>query len=1409
MHKQTLSAYVPMDRLQALAAGRTIPARSDGTAVFTDIAGFTPMTERLVTELGPRRGAEEITRTLDHTYDLLINAVHAYSGSVISFSGDGFLCWFNADSGHRAVAAASAMQQALKNACLETYQTSDSQPIQIKAAAVAGPVCRFLVGNPDIQVFEVVAGEIIDRLTYMANTVSRDRIIIDDNILNTLRDRVTVRKKGPGFIVEGIPESIDPCPWPSVCVDLLPDEKLRRYVIPVVRTRIQAGQAEFLAELRPGVAVFLCFEGIDYSTDPDAEAKLDEYVRWVQDVVGRYDGHVLQITTGDKGNILYISFGAVTTHENDAERSVECSLELQQVPVELSPIRRTRIGVSRGNVRVGASGSPRRRTFAALGDEVNVAARLMQAAGDSEIRCSGRIYHATSATWEFEELPGLHLKGKTGILPVFRPITRKSNSRKKYESTFFGRKSELRKLKAVLKDVLSGSLRIILLQGEAGIGKSRLIQELRRTAETRSMRVLAGNGSHLERQNPYHAWRDILRSIFNINEQVDSENTGRNVEELIKSIDPSLSNRTGLLNDILHLKLPESDLTRSFDAKLRHESLTTLLITVLRHLLSRGPALIVLDDAHWLDSLSWQLALSIARASQDKPLFMVVSLRPSEIMLPPEYREIAAIRNTALLSLAGLDAEDASALALSRLALEKDELPEGITDMVNDRAGGNPLFVEELIRSFSESLHTHTGDEKRAAQRKLEMLLSHTPDTVEKVILSRMDRLGPHEQLTLKVASVIGRNFMTSIVRDVHPLEQEKPYIPKYLDHLVERDFATVDTRKSESAYSFKHAIIHQVAYDTLLFEQRRNLHDHVARWYEHRYSEDLDEYFGLLVHHWNRAENWNQERVYARLAAESAAARYANQEALTFFDRAIDLVPQGDHGERYDLIMGRLQIYNILGKRELQAQDLEELRLLAETLADSKRQIEVLLCHIDYHVAVSDNAKALVYGERALGLIRKNMDPSLEARCQLKLGKVHIRRSDWNGSTKTLREAQETAKRLNLRGIEAGAIRSLGVVAWHRGDYQTSLSLTTEALDIYRTIGDRPGEEAALCNIGMISYALGRYDKTKQYCGRALEVAHEIGDRERVCNALNNNAAAAYCLGEYSEAESSYLEVHNIRREIGDRWGECLVLSNLGNIATDKGHYLEAMEYHERSFKLSREIRDQMAEFTSLLNLGMVMVQLNRYEEAHRYLDQGLEMSRKLEDRQGEGITLTDLGFLHYRMEDYESAGRYHHDALEIADSLGDQRLKGFALTRLGNVLLALGRYDEAGFAFVNAADIRDKLGETNLRMESLAGLARLLLIQGDADGAMEKTDVIIRHLEAPQRIEGHPLDGTDEPVRVLLTCYRVLHSKGNPLADDVLRQGYDLLRGRAVRIKNKENKHQFLYGNPDHREIISLYGR
>lgn len=916
-----LSVYVPEDRCQAMARGETLPEQMEGAALLADISGFTPLTEAMVHHYGPQRGAEELTSLLDRVYNALIQKLHRYQGSVIGFSGDAITCWLDRDDGQRAIAAALEMQAAMRQLLSVSFPTGETVSLTVKVAIAVGNGLRLLVGDPAIQVIDVMGGSVVEHLAVAAQLAHAGEIIVDAQTANRLEGILTISEQrgtpdnSLSFaVVTGISRPVKPVPWPEIPMNSLTEDMLRPWALPTVYDRLRQGHDQFLTELRPTVALFLHFSGIDYEHNPAAGRQLYVYIRWVQAILNRYEGVLLEVTLAEKGGYLYGTFGAPVVHEDDARRAVAAAVELNSPPESMAFLQPVRIGLSRGTMRTGPIGSTSRRTYGVLGDEVNVAARLMEAAAPGEIIISERVFKRVKGLFESSPLPSLRVKGKAEPIPVYSVTQAIQGSNRippMHSSLLVGRAAQRAQLDEKMITVTESGSSTVIIEGEAGIGKSRLLFDWLNSASEKKVQTFIGAGDAIEQSTPYHAWRSIFSQVFDW-ESLPKEREAR-YEHVLAQLQPlGQQERAPLLNVVLPIDLPDNELTLEMTGKVRADNTHELLVALLQRAASTHPLRIIIEDAHWLDSASWALAQAVVR--QVQPVLLALVTRPLSESIPAEYQWFLEQPTTLRLQLDALPPEDTIQMVCQRLGVA--ELPEPVSALIIEKAQGHPFFSEELAYALRDSGILRVVDGQASVAPRVDLARLNLPETVEGVVTSRIDLLTPGQQLILKVASVIGIVFSHRVLEDIHPVETDHDRVSEYLERLQKLDITPLVSPPPELSYMFKHIITREVTYNLLLFAQRRQLHQAVAEWYEQAFAGDLSQFYPLLAHHWliaseNAHNNLATRKAieYVEKSGEAALHNYANQEAVEYFNKLLKIVNL-ENAQSYDVSILRLALW-------------------------------------------------------------------------------------------------------------------------------------------------------------------------------------------------------------------------------------------------------------------------------------------------------------------------------------------------------------------------------------------------------------------------------------------------------------------------------------------------------------------
>ncbi|HEV7990708.1 MAG TPA: AAA family ATPase [Gemmatimonadaceae bacterium] len=887
----TLQQLVPhLSRLELAAA---LGADADDTTssvaalraavLFTDFAGFTSLTERLAAE-GPI-GAERLSEILNWYYGILTDAIARHGGDTVLFAGDALLAVFDADTEDDADATRRAAACALDiHQRLATAPPPHDATLGLRGTIGVGALTAHRVGGIGGRWLTILGGDPLDAV-FRADSVARPGIVL---ATASAWRAIAERARGEwiaGDEVARVHElSGETAQVRSAKIPVTPPsgKGIERLVIPVLRDRLSRGQADYLSEFRDASIVFVQMQTVNPG-DPADHALLHAAALATQEETARLDGTLYQMLRDDKGCSAVLAFGLPgQAHDDDPARAAEAAMAVCR------RLRDLRVGagagIATGLVFCGAYGGGTRRNYGILGPTINRAARLMQAAGTGVVM--DETTNARGARWlQSRELPPISAKGIAAPLRVFEPASRRggeSTPTSATEHQMVGRASEEARIVArisALREHDAGGA--IVVEADAGMGKSTLLRRVVGVARAANLRVLEGAADSIEHATAYLAMRPVFRALLGIAPDADPSGARDAAMSRLERLSRRMLELAPLLDVVLPLEIPENELTAQMSGTIRAANLTDLLVALVESAAIERPLVLALEDLHWMDDASLQLCARIVEALPR--VLVIATLRP----MSPEPQAILRLTTgdgREKLLLGTMSPTEIVELIRRRLAVSS--IPVAVKELILAKAEGNPFFSEELAITLRESgaIVVHGGECRLASTEALSAV--SLPGTVKGVITSRIDRLAPDAQLTLKVASVLGRSVDRAMLESVHPGNGAMA------ESLRDLESAELLVRESDDAtcFVFRHALIQETTYGLMAFAQRRPLHAAAAEYVERAHEADLTPYCARLAYHWSRADRPEKAVRYLGDAGKQALESYANQSAIDFFSEAIKL---------------------------------------------------------------------------------------------------------------------------------------------------------------------------------------------------------------------------------------------------------------------------------------------------------------------------------------------------------------------------------------------------------------------------------------------------------------------------------------------------------------------------------------
>lgn len=1292
-----LSSYLPLDRVASLIEGKTLPTQTSGAALFADISGFTPLTEALVNRLGPKRGAEALTHQLNLIYDVLVNRVHEFGGHVLTFSGDAMTCWFDqhppnwagmaypASPIERAVWCGLHMQTDMRAFTQVNVPPDLFVQLGMKVAIAAGPAQRFAVGNPKIQRIDVLAGATLQHMAAVEHLAERGEVLIAAEAAALAAPHLPAHLQPQVWrqsdevkagVLPSLPTPLTPntALTPSLAPNADQIDLLKQWILPPIVNRLLSGAAHYLAEMRPACILFLRFTGIDYDHDPAAADKLDQYIRWVQQILSRYNAFVLQLTVGDKGSYLYSAFGAPIAHDDDAERAIWAALELQAAPPTLAYISAPQIGISQGRIYAGAYGGNTRKTYGVLGDEVNLAARLMAKAAMGQILISQRLQQALrkpdapnrNATYALTALGSINVKGKKEPIDIWEVHTASAALPPQRPSLTdplpigdIGRHNELAQLQAY-HHLAQHSGQVLLIEGAAGVGKNTLLRHFSAKVAANNtapspLVQLSGTCPGVGQDSAYAPWRDMLLAWLGLAPHLPAASLAAQLDDYVRQHHPNWLTHLPLLGDLLSLPIADNEITRHYDPQVRQRALFNFVGEWLKQLASHSPPAqplqLVIHHAHHLDDASAQLLQTVARIAPSLPLLLIVSARPMH-PLPTWAQKLQTLPHVHRLTLGAFDLAHCGTLCAQQLG---DACSSVLVDFIFKRTQGNAFYIRELLDVL---LQTHSI----ALNNRVWQLLPAAhglplPDSIQGMILARVDRTPEHGKATLKNASAIGFQFEHLVLSALHPPNQ--PDIEAQLADLTAQDFIRPSLQPDYA--HFRDAVTHEVIYETLLEFQQRQLHFNIGRVLVQYRPTDLER----LAHHTFLGQDWSFALHYQTQAGEQAKRRFLNQRAIGYFERALhcaaQLMPYANSDEiavtslHLRLNLGELCVST--SQYDAAAEHLHHALALAQIHGDLEAETRACrwlarLCELR-----GDYAQNLAWFERGLALAQTSIQPSLGLRLEmaellLQAAMIYLRQGQQAKVAEICAQALTTAQQLapyadaaastdqHPSATIARTYNLLGHVDLALGKATSAVQHFQHSLQLYQSISHLSGQALSLNQLARAYIALGQREASIAPAQQARALFVQLGDDYHGALVDNNLGEVARTLNRPDEAIEAYQKALRTMQQIGaSQWVVGALHNNIGAALIQKREIALARDHLNTAQGIFAEanLRDFLPELWRLF--ADASLTAGEWQRAISEAEQGLIYARDLQQRAEEAHILRILGEAWLKLGDIAQA--------------------------------------------------------------------------------------------------------------------------------------------------------------------------
>jgi len=812
-----------------------------------------------------------------------------------------------------------------------------------------------------------------------------------------------------------------------------------------------------------------------------------------------------------------------------------------------------------------------------------------------------------------------------------------------------GRGAELEKIKEISKSIFSGKGGAVCVSGEIGVGKTRLVQEVAKDTHFQDALMLSSNLSATTKSIPYFPFREIIRALVYKECKECIEQIPRVYQMEIMKIVPELTNRAREMGEDIFMV----DKYRLFEGIRRFLSIGA----------SKRPIFIFIDNIHWADEGSLDLLYYLIRSLRENPVFFFLIFRIEESKEGYFQNILQLMSREGLykeIKLLPLKFQDVALM----LSLILDAKPSTrLVEYVFKKTGGNPFFIEELVKSLEENNALVWNREEWVFDETRKVVIPYSLEGVVERKLSMIDR---DAHRVIEYASVIGREFNFSLLREITGINEGLLF--DLMDQILEMRLL----KESDSEqYCFSEDLIREIVYQKISKGKLRRYHQIVGEKLLSLYKGHTDEVVEELANHFYLSGDRGKAVKYSIIAGDRARDAYANKDAIRFYTWAIesmDKTTKNRTAKEIECLKKRAEVLNLMGENEKAIIDLEEAIKKAKIIGDKKA----------------------------------------EADCLIVLSNIYQNTGQYDKASQVISKAQEIYEQLGDKCGKAETYKLIGNIHFYLGEYQEALKCYKRSLKIKEALKDLMGQAENLNNIGVVYQTLGKFNQALEFFQQSLEISRAIGNPEIEGKNLNNIGIVYYNIGEYTRALRYYEDSLKIFEEIGCRNAVAKGLSNIGSIYHILGEYEKALEFYKNGRKILNEIGNVQGEATNLFNTGSIYENLCNFDEALDLYQRSLKIVEEIGDRQMEVACLSNLGNIHRRKGNYSLAEMYLGKAYALAHEINSEPLIVYVLLKIIEYNLAKDDLNEAQKRLKEVSSFIDKLGSSEYKAHlfSLLGI-------------------------------------------------------------------------------------------------------
>lgn len=1208
--------------------------------IFADICGFSKKTDELM-QMGPE-GAEVLSDILQRTFKPAVNKIYQYGGFITNFPGDALTALFQISTEVKEENQAAAILNCAFNILNGIKENGklinkfDTLNPGIKIGISKGTVKWAITGDSNLSFY--FKGEGIERSTECEKNARENEIVIDNNLFGLLdRSCLETEKINANYYLIKNTENFnfelnkgnETVQIPEITKQIFSKKFLPEAVINF------SGHGEF----RNAVSVFISFEGIS------TKKQLDTFFDLLIGTLDQDSGYLKEIEYADKGWVAACFFGAPLSFENNMERAANFVISLNKKAVTEKNLEKIKIkaGITSGRVYAGIIGGDERCQYSIVGNEVNLASRFMSKAAWGETLVSENIFQALNKNYDFLKLEKYLFKGFAEGIHSYKLLDPKKTDFTILNSAKMeGRENELEKIALFTEErIRKNESGLIYINGEAGIGKTRLINELEGRLNKDENIKWHKCISKETLMQPLLPFKQIVSEYYNYSENnttgVNKKNFQQKTEELVNSFNAfneteesvkaetinELRRTYSVLGAMLNLYW-EGSLYENIDPKNRFENTLLAFYYLLKAETLLHAVILEFEDVQWLDSQSVEMLALNVQSLIKSPMVVICTSRNSNSNV------LSSIKNSNVpvleIELPALATENIKKLAENILG---DKISPQLSEYLQNKTTGNPFFADQLVLDLKErGMIIKKGDVYELSEEKE----FNVPETINNVLISRFDRLPAEIKEIIQSASTLGKEF------DINLLCSICPEVKDFSNKVKKAEEFNIWSSTGETNYSFKHDLLKDAVYEMQMGSKLRDIHRRTADSILKIYNIDLsDKNFEEYSYHYGLGAGIINREYEIIIESKSLKAEETKAALIKF------LKLQQELADRYD---ASYITNEALNKCRLVIQ-------IAGLLNDKESLFDYTLKNGIILLFLGKYDEALVFLDRSLAI------------------------------------ANETGDKIRI----AHAYLNIGSASERRSNYKDAMEFFNKSMVIYREADDKAGIGKTASFLGSIYYYQGNFIEAMNYFEITRDMSASINDIQLKLKAIVNIAEVLRINGKFEESMKCFDQIQDILKSTKNKRDIAMTMGNLGLLYRDMRNDSEAMKCYEEQTKISEELGDKREIIKAYNNTAVYYIDAGNFKGGLEIYNKVLILSNEIADKYGLSGTLGNIGVIYKETGDYIKALNYFEKAITIAEERGFKSFLLEFLNAKSDILCSLSRFEEAKEINSEGANLANEL--------------------------------------------------------------------------------------------------------------------